>query len=66
MLLSPKKVLERYGLKAQKKLGQHFLINPFTSQQIVEKSGIEPKDIVIEIGAGLGALTIPLSQRQKR
>ena len=66
MLLSPKKVLERYGLKAQKKLGQHFLINPFTSKQIVEKSGIEPKDIVIEIGAGLGALTIPLAQRAKK
>jgi len=66
MPLSPKKVLERYGLKAQKKLGQHFLINPFTSQQIVEKSGIEPKDIVIEIGAGLGALTIPLAQRAKK
>ena len=66
MPLSPKKVLERYGLKAQKKLGQHFLINPFTSKQIVEKAAIEREDIVIEIGAGLGALTIPLAQRAKK
>ena len=66
MPLSPKQTLEKYRLKPQKKLGQHFLINPFTSKQIVEKSAIEPEDIVIEIGAGLGALTIPLAQRAKK
>jgi len=66
MLFSPKQTLVKYRLKPKKKLGQHFLINPFTSRQIVEKAGIEPKDIVIEIGAGLGALTIPLAHQAKK
>jgi 16S rRNA (adenine1518-N6/adenine1519-N6)-dimethyltransferase len=66
MLYPPKQILEKYGIKAKKKLGQHFLINPLTSQQIVEQAEIETDDIVIEIGAGLGALTIPLAKRVKK
>lgn len=66
MFISPRHILARHGLKPQKKLGQHFLINPHTTQQIVEKAGVEPGDIVVEIGAGLGALTLPLAQKAKR
>ncbi|HDD35778.1 MAG TPA: ribosomal RNA small subunit methyltransferase A, partial [Candidatus Desulfofervidus auxilii] len=63
---SPKKILKKYSIRPKKRLGQHFLINPFTAHQIVEKSGFKRQDIVIEIGAGLGALTIPLAQRVKK
>jgi len=60
------RLLRQYGLRPKKKLGQHFLINPFTAKQIVDAAGINSVDIVIEIGAGLGALTIPLSKKAKK
>jgi 16S rRNA (adenine1518-N6/adenine1519-N6)-dimethyltransferase len=42
-------------------LGQNFLSEPFTAQMIVNRARVRPEDIVIEIGPGLGALTIPLA-----
>ncbi len=66
MHVSPKAILAQYGLKPQKHLGQNFLINPLTCQQIVAKGQIGPSDVVVEIGAGLGSLTLPLSQRAKQ
>ena len=63
MSFSLKAILNKYGFKPKTKLGQNFLLNPFTCTQIVEKAGISSSDIVIEIGAGLGALTIPLAQK---
>jgi len=66
MSISPKRILVKHGLKPQKKLGQHFLVNPHTAQQIVERAEIKSKDVVVEIGAGLGALTLPLAQKAKR
>ena len=65
MITSPHKLLKEYDLKPKKRLGQHFLVNPFTAKQIVDAAGIKSDDIVVEIGAGLGALTIPLSKRAK-
>lgn len=37
--------------------GQHFLENPEIIKRIVEKSGIRPTDVVLEIGPGNGNLT---------
>ncbi len=66
MSFSLKAILNKYGFKPKAKLGQNFLLNPFTCSQIAEKAGISTSDLVIEIGAGLGALTIPLAQKAKR
>ncbi len=66
MTTSPYRLLKQYGLRPKKRLGQHFLINPFTAKQIVDAAGINSDDVVIEIGAGLGALTIPLSKVAKK
>ncbi|MCP4673568.1 MAG: ribosomal RNA small subunit methyltransferase A, partial [Desulfobacula sp.] len=41
---------------------QNFLSNPATAQMIVQKIGISKKTCVLEIGPGLGALTIPLAK----
>jgi 16S rRNA (adenine1518-N6/adenine1519-N6)-dimethyltransferase len=46
-------------------MGQNFLANPNIATMIVEKGGFTKKDTVVEIGAGLGALTIPLASRTK-
>lgn len=61
-MTSPKTLLTAWNIRAKKKLGQHFLADPSTAQMIVARSKISPDDIVLEIGAGLGALTIPLAQ----
>lgn len=46
--------------------GQHFLMDPSYSHRILECAGLKPEDEVIEIGAGFGALTIPLSTMVSR
>lgn len=46
-----------------KKWGQNFVIDPNTVRRIVEQSHVEAEDVVVEIGPGLGSLTLPLLER---
>ena len=50
-------ILKKYNIKANKSLGQNFLISEEVVNKIVESSNITKKDLVIEIGPGLGTLT---------
>lgn len=50
-------LLKRYGLRADKRLGQNFLQDPIALEKIASASGIKPTDSVLEIGAGMGSLT---------
>ncbi len=59
---SPKNLLLRLGLKPKKALGQHFLLHPHQARRIVAALDLEGDDTVLEIGAGLGALTTFLAQ----
>ena len=61
-MTSPKTLLIFHNIKPNKQLGQHFLTNQNTAEMIVMRSGILPEDIVLEIGAGLGSLTIPVAR----
>ena len=61
-MLSPKRLLNKSDLHAKKALGQNFLTDQSTALMIVEKSRLEPEAMVLEIGAGLGALTIPVAK----
>ncbi len=58
----PGQLLKSANLYAGKELGQNFLSNPATANMIVEKTRISKEDHVLEIGPGLGALTIPLAK----
>lgn len=49
--------LKRYGLRAEKRLGQNFLQDPFALEKIARAAEIQADDCVLEIGPGLGSLT---------
>ena len=50
-------IMKKYNIKANKNLGQNFLINEEVIKEIVNCSNISNEDLVIEIGPGLGTLT---------
>lgn len=49
--------LKQIGGRANKRLGQHFLIDEKVLEDIVEAAAIKPGDLVLEVGPGLGVLT---------
>lgn len=56
-------LMKKYGITANKKLGQNFLISEFVIDSIVNASKITEEDLVIEIGPGLGTLTAKLLEK---
>jgi len=65
-MTSPRNLLSAHNIRPKKQLGQNFIIDPAFTKMIVNRSGILPEDVVLEIGAGLGALTIPLARKAKK
>lgn len=68
-LLTPAAVralLADHGLRPSRALGQNFLADPNTARRIVRLAGVERGDRVLEIGAGLGSLTLALLERDAR
>ena len=57
ILEETKFIMKKYGIKANKNLGQNFLINSEVVESIVDSSQISNEDMIIEIGPGLGTLT---------
>ena len=56
-------IMKKYNIRANKSLGQNFLINSEVVENIVNSSDIKKEDMVIEIGPGLGTLTKYLLER---
>ena len=48
--------------RPKKKLGQHFLVDAGIIQKIIASARLGPSDVILEIGPGKGALTLPLSR----
>ncbi len=63
ILEETKFLMNQYHIRANKSLGQNFLISEEVIQKIVESSQITKQDLVIEIGPGLGTLTKQLLER---
>ena len=64
-LLGPAQVrelAERLGVSPTKKLGQNFVIDPNTVRKIVRLAGVRAGDRVIEVGPGLGSLTLGITE----
>jgi len=65
-MTSPLFLSKAFNFRAKKLLGQNFLSDPSTAKMIVDRSGINQNDVVLEIGAGFGALTIPAARAAKK
>lgn len=63
LLAQTKKLLRRFGLKARKGLGQHFLIDGEVMEAVVAAAGLDSTDTVIEVGPGLGIMTDELAKQ---
>jgi len=61
-MTSPARILHAQNLFPKKQFGQNFLKDPSTARMIIQRSDLMPQDVVLEIGAGLGALTIPIAR----
>jgi 16S rRNA (adenine1518-N6/adenine1519-N6)-dimethyltransferase len=53
-------VLEAHGLLLKKSLGQHFLVDDNIVRKIMELAAVEPGSVVLEVGPGIGTLTVAL------
>lgn len=62
ILQTTKFLMKKYNITASKALGQNFLINDEIIEEAIKASNISKKELVIEIGPGLGTLTEKLAE----
>lgn len=61
-----KNILNKHGIKLNKNLGQNYLIDKNKRDQIINFGNIDKNDVVLEIGTGIGTLTIELAKKAKK
>ena len=59
-------IMKKYGISANKSLGQNFLVDENVVNEIVNSAEICKEDLIIEIGPGLGTLTAKLLEKAKK
>ena len=65
-MASIRKELEEHGLTPKKGWGQHFLIDRNILNKVVRTAHLEKEDIVLEVGPGLGEMTLALARQVKK
>ena len=60
-----KNLLKKYGARPSKGLGQNFLIDKAVIKKIIKEARLQFKDIVLEIGPGIGTLTQEIAKKAK-
>ena len=61
-----KKILQDNGIRLNKNLGQNYLIDDFKRKKIIKYADLTKNDTVLEIGPGIGTLTIKLAEEAKK
>jgi len=65
-MASIKQELKEYGLFPKKRLGQHFLVDSNILNKVIRTAQVEKGDMVLEVGPGLGEMTLVLAQHAKK
>jgi len=55
-----REIADRIGVHPTKKLGQNFVVDANTCRRIVKSADVQPDDVALEIGPGIGSLTLAL------
>jgi len=63
LLINTNEILNKYQLRLTKSLGQNFLTDINILQKIADAGDLTQDDLVLEIGPGIGALTVVLAQK---
>jgi 16S rRNA (adenine1518-N6/adenine1519-N6)-dimethyltransferase len=63
---SIRKELAEYGLIPRKGLGQHFLVDRNILNKVIRTAQVEKGDVILEVGPGLGEMTLALAQNAKK
>jgi 16S rRNA (adenine1518-N6/adenine1519-N6)-dimethyltransferase len=61
-----KHLCQKYGLVPSKKYGQNFLVNPEPIEKMIEAAEVSKDDVVVEVGPGLGVLTLALAEKAQK
>jgi len=59
-------LLRRHRIDLKHSLGQNFLTDPGLRDAVAEQAGLSPEDELLEVGAGVGTLTVALAPRCRR
>ncbi len=61
-----KNLLLKYSARPSKGLGQHFLIDKKVLHKIIQAADLKPGDVILEVGPGIGILTLELAKKVKK
>ena len=61
-----RELAERYDVRPTKQWGQNFVVDANTVRRIVRVAGVRPSDVVLEVGPGLGSLTLAILEQAAR
>ncbi len=62
-MINTNEILSRYNIRLTKSLGQNFLTDANIIRKITEAGELTPEDLVVEVGPGIGALTVSLAKQ---
>jgi 16S rRNA (adenine1518-N6/adenine1519-N6)-dimethyltransferase len=65
-MVSIRQELKEYGLYPKKKFGQHFLVDRDVIDKVIRAAEVTKEDVILEIGPGLGEMTLGLARLAKR
>jgi 16S rRNA (adenine1518-N6/adenine1519-N6)-dimethyltransferase len=65
-MVSIRQELEAYGLIPRKGWGQHFLTDPNILNKVIRTAELEEGDVVLEVGAGLGEMTLAMARQIRK
>lgn len=61
-----KEILEKYNIRLDKNKSQNYLVDNNKLENILQNADIQPDETILEIGAGIGTLTIPMAKKAKK